>query len=234
MDTVMQHENEVGRVVLVGRRTMTAPSAASLRFTSSAAHGRCIRMAWANSGYGWAKRTQLPWRGRSWRLPSEDPPAAPAPGGTRFPGRSPDLGCSRGWRYAGYPTAGVARFKGRYYDAGRRVTCFPPGVFDALIEAELLALAAPDPDRPALHRLVLIGDGHARFALCVQATGPKSRTTEPVDSPRGNRRGTPSQPRPCVATGLTTGTGSSQWFLQYALRSRPCVATGATTTCAAS
>jgi len=45
-------------------------------------------------------------------------------------------------------TAGVARFKGRYYDAGRRVTCFPASVFDALIEAELLALAAPDRTGP--------------------------------------------------------------------------------------
>ena len=81
-------------------------------------------------------------------------------------------------------TAGVARFKGRYYDAGRQVVRLPafhPAVFDGLIEAELLARAAPDCWRsprwtrtgPALHRLALTGDGTPDSSCAFRGPAPE-------------------------------------------------------------
>jgi hypothetical protein len=58
---------------------------------------------------------------------------------------------------------GLARFEGRYYDSGRRVPCFLPGVFDELLETGLVTLADPDPDSAGLRRATLTCAGYARF-----------------------------------------------------------------------
>jgi hypothetical protein len=54
---------------------------------------------------------------------------------------------------------GVIQFEGHYYDAGRRVTCFLPDVFDQLIGSGLIALAEPDPEWPGQRRASLTCEG---------------------------------------------------------------------------